>query len=575
MSAKKNTPRQTLRERAEALYLEKSSRGPGNPLETSPEYTEKLVHELRVHQVELEMQNEELRNVQTRLEAAWKRYVDLYDLAPVGYITLNEKGQILEVNLTAAAMLGVSRSVLVKQPVTRFIAKEDQDIYYLHRKKLFDGGERQSCELRMTKTDGASFWARLEATVAAPSTAEPDAAPDSGGVQICRIIMSDITERKRNEESLQNAQKLESLGVLAGGIAHDFNNLMGGIFGYMDLALQKSIDRQVSSYLAKALATMDRARGLTRQLLTFSTGGAPVRDIGQLFPFVQETTQFALSGSSVSCSFNVSEKLRPCNFDKSQIGQVVDNIVINAQQSMPDGGTIEVSAENISFGEKRHHALAAGDYVKISIKDHGVGILHEILPRIFDPFYTTKAKGHGLGLATCYSIVSKHGGCIDVESESGKGSTFHVFLPACAETVSDCEKKPAAKHTGSGTFLVMDDEEVIRDALCDMLESLGYAAVCKENGRQAIDFVASETKANRTIVGMVFDLTVAGAMGGKEAVGEIRKLCPDTPVFVASGYTEDPVMSNPQKYGFTASIGKPFRKSELSEMLEKHMKKQS
>ena len=199
--------------------------------------------------------------------------------------------------------------------------------------------------------------------------------PDQGVLEGSII---DITERKRMEKELQNAQKLESLGVLAGGIAHDFNNLMGGIFGYIDLALEECDDPKISRYLAKTMNTIERARGLTQQLLTFSTGGSPIRKLDDLFPFIQETVQFALSGSNVSCGFKVAKDLRSCNFDKNQIGQVIDNIVINAQQAMPSGGAMEISAENISFTEKKHPALSGGEYVRISIKDHGVGIPKEI-----------------------------------------------------------------------------------------------------------------------------------------------------------------------------------------------------
>jgi len=385
-------------------------------------------------------------------------------------------------------------------------------------------------------------------------------------------VALDITERRNAEEALRNIQKLESLGLLAGGIAHDFNNLMCGIFGYIDMAIESSTDDKVTRYLSKSMNTIDRARALTQQLLTFAKGGAPIQQTGNLFPFVQETAQFALSGANVSSSFDVPENLWQCNFDKNQFGQVIDNIVINAKQAMSGGGSIELSAKNITFAEKEHPALTNGDYVKISIRDYGIGIPKEILPRIFDPFYTTKATGHGLGLATCYSIIKRHGGCIEVESQPGKGSTFHIYLPASKDSNLSNTMKTAALHKGKGVFLVMDDQEVMRDTIGDMLESLGYTAVCKENGNEAIKFVSSETKANRKIAGMIFDLTIPGGMGGKEAIGEIRKLDSKTPVFVTSGYAEDPIMAIPNDHGFTASICKPFRKSELSAMLNKFMK---
>ena len=396
---------------------------------------------------------------------------------------------------------------------------------------------------------------------------------DSNGNTIGLLaIGQDVTYKRRIEEELHKTQKLESLGILAGGIAHDFNNLLGGIFGYIDMASEETKVNKVTSYLSKAMNTIERARALTGQLLTFAKGGTPIQKIDHLFPFVEETATFALSGSNVSYSFNVPKDLWACNFDKNQIGQVIDNIIINAQQAMPAGGTIEVSARNITLEEKEHPVLLQGNYVKISITDTGIGIPKEILSRIFDPFFTTKAKGHGLGLATCYSIIKRHGGCIDVESEPGKGSSFHVYLPASTEIVSSAKKKTGKTHHGSGTFLVMDDEEVMRETISDMLGALGYTVVSKNNGQEAIDFYHSETKLNRTIVGMIFDLTVPGGMGGKAAIEEIRKTNKDIPAFVASGYADDPVMKNPAEYGFSASICKPFMRKELTEMLNSYMK---
>jgi CheY-like chemotaxis protein len=290
-----------------------------------------------------------------------------------------------------------------------------------------------------------------------------------------------------------------------------------------------------------------------------------------LLPFLQETAQFALSGSSVSCRFSLPEKLWSCNIDRNQIAQVIDNIVINAQQAMPNGGAMEIAAENAAIEEGALHSLVKGNYVKLSFKDRGIGIPREILPRIFDPFYTTKTKGHGLGLATCYSIVSRHGGCIDVESELGKGSTFHVYLPAASE-VGVVTEDERVRHQGSGTIIVVDDEEVIRTTVRRMVESLGYDVVCRRDGAEAVDLYVKQTGAGREFAAMILDLTIRGGMGGKEAVAEIRKFDKKVPVFVASGYADDPVMRDPMKFGFTASICKPFTMAELARMLGQNLK---
>jgi PAS domain S-box-containing protein len=241
------------------------------------------------------------------------------------------------------------------------------------------------------------------------------------------LVFRDITEKQRVSEVMQRAAKLDALGILAGGIAHDFNNLLTGIFGYVELARARSSDEQVLEYLDGTLAAMNRARSLSMQLLTFAKGGAPAQKRTQMIPLIRETVQFALSGAGVSCQFSLPDDLWTCHVDRNQIAQVIDNIVINAQQAMPYGGFLEVAARNVFADEGRLPALTRGNYVKLSIKDQGIGISKDVLPRIFDPFYTTKTKGHGLGLATCYSIVSRHGGCIEVESELGKGSLFHVY----------------------------------------------------------------------------------------------------------------------------------------------------
>lgn len=389
------------------------------------------------------------------------------------------------------------------------------------------------------------------------------------------LVFRDITEKQKFMDTMHRTAKLDSLGILAGGIAHDFNNLLTGIFGYMDLARSVSKDSRISEYLEATLGSMNRAKALTQQLLTFAKGGSPIQKITPLIPFIQETAQFALSGSNISCRVSIAENVWPCNIDKNQIGQVIDNIVINAQQAMPDGGSIEISARNYSFGKREHPALSKGDFVKVSIKDSGIGIPKEIMPRIFDPFYTTKIKGHGLGLATCYSIVSRHGGCIDVESEPGKGSTFHVYLPASSEAVV-AKAAAVISHKGSGTIIVMDDEEVVRDTFRQMLEMLGYTVVCKNDGKEAIDFFINKTRADCQFTALIFDLTVPGGMGGMEAVAKIRKFDAGTeiPIFVSSGYSDNSVMKNPVEYGFTASISKPFTLSELSEMLNKYLKEQ-
>jgi PAS domain S-box-containing protein len=385
------------------------------------------------------------------------------------------------------------------------------------------------------------------------------------------LVFRDTTEKQKFIEAAQRTQKLESLGILAGGIAHDFNNLLGGIFGYIDLVHAKTKDEAQAYHLAKALATIDRARGLTQQLLTFAKGGAPIRKVARLFPFVQETVNFVLSGSAVTARFQVATDLKACNFDRNQIGQVIDNLVINAQQAMPLGGALWVTAENIQLRGKQVESLPAGEYVHIAVRDSGIGIPPEILPRIFDPFFTTKQKGSGLGLATCYSILKQHDGSIEVESESGRGTTFHIYLPVSIQQPEpETQAAPTTSKAGKGIFVLMDDEEVIRETLGEMLSAQGFEVVSFAEGRAALDYLMALPKLE-VVAAIMLDLTVPGGMGGREAVVEIRRLSGTVPIFVSSGYAEDPVMSEPERYGVTGSLGKPFRRAELLSLLGKHL----
>jgi two-component system, cell cycle sensor histidine kinase and response regulator CckA len=390
-------------------------------------------------------------------------------------------------------------------------------------------------------------------------------------VQGFRGILLDLTEKKKVEIALQNAVKLDSLGILASGIAHDFNNLLAGIFSYIDLARIASKEPDVQAYLGATMQSMNRARGLTHQLLTFAKGGMPKKNTEALFPFIQDTVQFALSGSNVSCRFTSQEGLWAASFEKNQIGQVIDNIVINAQQAMPLGGVIAVLAVNLNLGKNDHPILQEGPYVKISVKDQGVGIPKEILPRIFDPFFTTKAKGHGLGLATCFSIISRHEGAIDVDSEQGAGTTFHIYLPAITEHISQTANVASVGHTGTGTFIIMDDEKLVCDAIAITLESFGYSCIRVHNGTDALQSFLKALRNHDKIAGIILDLTVPGGLGGKETVSEIRTLDKDVPIFVSSGYADDPIIASPESYGFNASIRKPFTTAQIAEMLNKHL----
>lgn len=306
------------------------------------------------------------------------------------------------------------------------LPREDAQVLTQIKQKVLDSGKPEKAEV-ITTIQGIQYYYMISVV---------PVIDDSGKIRGITCASTNITKLKHLEKTLSKARQLESLGTLAGGIAHDFNNLMGGIFGYIDNACYATRDRNVKTILLKAMATIDRARALTSQLLTFAKGGAPIQKIGNLFPFVQETAQSTLSGTNVSCSFAIASDLWQCNFDTNQIGQVIENIVRNAQEAMPSGGKIEVSAENSRISENEHSLLAKGNYIKLSIRDFGIGMSKELMSRIFDPYFTTKPTGHGLGLTSSYSIAKRHGGCIDVTSEQNKGTIFHVYLPATPGSVA-------------------------------------------------------------------------------------------------------------------------------------------
>ncbi len=522
---------------------------------------EERTKELKLDIIERKQAEEMLAEEKERLAVTLRSIGD-------GVITTDIEGKIVLINKVAEELTGWTHSEAKGLPLTTAF----NIIHEITRKPLENPVELVlSSGKQIELANNTILVSRDKTERIIADSGSPIKDKDNTTIGVV-LVFRDMTEKRKIQNAIQRTSKLESLGILAGGIAHDFNNLLGGIYNYTDLANRISSNHEVSNYLDKTMNTIDRARNLTGQLLTFAKGGAPVCKVQPLFPFIQEATQFALSGTNITCIFDNPKDLWPCNFDKNQIGQVIDNLVINAQQAMPIGGAIELTAQNIILTKNEHSALGEGNYIKLSIKDSGIGIPHELLNRIFDPFFSTKTKGHGLGLATCYSIIARHNGCIDVLSEQGKGSTFIMYLPASIDTISASVEISNYEHKGKGTIVVMDDEEIIRESLSGILESLGYSVVCKENGNETIDFFIEATEKNIKIKGMILDLTIPGGLGGKEVIAEIRKINKEIPVFVSSGYAGDPVIANPAEYGFTASICKPFSYAELIEMLNKHLK---
>ncbi len=560
-----------LRQRAEEKFS-----ADGAPLEAlAPEEIQQLLHELKVHQIELEMQNDELRRTQQELEAARARYFDLYDLAPVGYLTLSEKGVVQEANLTVADMFGVRRISLLKQAFSRFIISEDQDIYYLHRKQLFEThstgsgqvGEPQVCELRLVKGDGTLFWAHMTATLA--HTAD--------GSSECRLVLSDISDLKRVmeektaiEAQLAQARKIEAVGLLAGGIAHDFNNMLTVILGHVELAL-KRLDSSQPFYedfrvIGKAA---DRSAKLTRQMLAFARKQMIAPEVLNL----NETVTGMLAmlermiGENIRLDFQPGAELWPVRVDPSQIDQIMANLCINARSAIAYDGQISVSTENIRLDESwsaAHPGGVPGEYVRITLRDTGCGMEQETLEHIFEPFFTTRGvgEGTGMGLATVYGIVKQNSGFIEVESRPGEGATFTIYLPRCNGAVRKEQSEASANAAlkGGETILLVEDEPVILEMVGQMLEMLGYGVFMAGSPNEALRLAKEHDKR----IDLLFTDVMMPVMSGKDLSLKLCSFNPELKCLYMSGYTADIIAEKGELKKSDHFIQKPFNLQALT-----------
>lgn len=386
------------------------------------------------------------------------------------------------------------------------------------------------------------------------------------------LLEIEISKRRRMEEEILKVQKLESIGILAGGIAHDFNNLLTGILGNVGLAkIYVRPGDKMFNKLDSAEKAALRATDLTQQLLTFSKGGLPVKKTIRLAGLLNNSASLVLSGSNVKCKLSVSDDLWLVDADEGQFSQVLNNLLINAMQAMPEGGKITVEAENIEMSDNYSFThklpLNEGKYVKISIRDQGIGIPPENLSKIFDPYFTTKEKGSGLGLAITYSIIKNHNGYIAAESETGVGTAFHIYLPAAEIQDIAIEKKCEGFISGKGKILLMDDEDLVRKAAGEILSFIGYDVTFAIDGSDTIRLYQEALVSGQPFDAVILDLTVPGAMGGKEAIQNLIKIDPKVKAIVSSGYSNDQVMANYREFGFRSVIAKPYKCEALSKIL--------
>jgi PAS domain S-box-containing protein len=392
---------------------------------------------------------------------------------------------------------------------------------------------------------------------------------DGGNVAGAVLVLRDVTEKQKAEAQMLTESKLQSVGLLAGGIAHDFNNLLTTVIGNLSLARLPEFSREeVSEFLTDAEKAALGAKDLTQQLLTFAKGGSPIKKPILLPELIREACQLALAGANVQCEYTLGDDTWPVEADGGQIRQILNNLVINARQAMPQGGKIEVRTENTELSASAARSLPPGKYVKISIKDRGPGIQPDHLPRIFDPYFTTKKAGTGLGLTTVYSVVRKHSGQINVVSEPGRGTTFEIYLPAAQKPVADAPAAAAPETPpGHGRILVVDDEINIQKLLAAMLRKFGYETELANEGEEAIDRYTAARSRGAPFDAVIMDLTIPHGMGGCEAARRLRELDPAVRAIASSGYSLDPIMANHREYGFCGVIPKPYRAEELCRVL--------
>ena len=490
------------------------------------------------------------------------KYRSLFESANDGIFILDETG-FIDCNKHGADMYGLTKEQLIgrspvglspeRQPDGRVSAVEIVETI----SKVMNG-EPQQLEWQSMRADGTLF--DVEITLSRI---------DMGDRVCLQCIARDITERKLAEEQknklqfqLAQAQKLESIGILAGGIAHDFNNLLQGVFGYISMAaLTYDQKEKCLSMLGEAEKALHMAVNLTNQLLTFSRGGKPVKQHIKPAPLIENSLRFALSGSNSNYKISVMEGLWDIDADGGQLTQVIHNIVLNATEAMAGGGTVNVSVSNVETSTKNSAGLPGGNkFVRIDIQDTGTGIPDQIISRIFDPYFTTKQMGSGLGLATSYSIIKNHGGIIEVKSEVSKGTTFSIYLPAIEETAPIHRELLPEQHLSyrKCRVLLMDDDEIVRNVATAMIETLGHEIEYVSNGEAAIEAFKRAREIGNPFDLVILDLTVRGGMGGEDTLRILREIDPHIIAVVSSGYADSAAVARYKDYGFSAFLNKPY-----------------
>ncbi len=493
-------------------------------------------------------------------EAKFRNFINFSE---DGIALTDETGKIIEWNRGMSLITGINASDALDNPI--------EEIKFKDKK-----GELQTPEIfkkeQIQKIEDEEELKNLEEelTIVKPDETEVIIHISLSPIMTDKgyrfgIITRDITKQELYEAEIRKTEKLESIGILAGGIAHDFNNFLTAIVYSIGFAkLNSKSDTKVFQVLTDAEKAIFQAKNLTRHLLTFSEGGEPVKKIISVHDLIKDAVNFSLMGSNVKCEFSIQEELWNAVIDEGQINQVINNFVFNSKDTMPEGGILKVIAENSVIDENCDFPIKKGNYIKISIKDQGTGIPVDILKKIYDPFFTTKEKGTGLGLASTYSIIKKHNGYITVDSKINVGTEFSIYLPASLEKIAPQKEIIEKPFAGKEKILLMDDDEIILDLATETLSLFGYTVECAKDGKEAIEKFIIAKDAGKSFDFVIMDLTIPGGMGGKEATQELLKIDPEVCAIVSSGYSNDTIMANYKKFGFKGVIAKPYKIEELT-----------
>ncbi|MCI4626601.1 MAG: ATP-binding protein [Candidatus Magnetoovum sp. WYHC-5] len=510
----------------------------------------------------LEKKVVEHRNMETK-------YRSLMEQSSEAIMLLDTKGIIIEINKQAETLFGLKdgdkplKNICYKS----FIPQDEHKIWKKYILTIIKTGSILIDDVRVVDNNGSTVL--VDITV---NTIEYT------GNTFYQATVRDIANRKKMEENLRKTQKLEAIGILAGGIAHDFNNILTALSIRVHYCLKRlSPENRLFQVLKESEGIFLMAKGLSQQLLTFSKGGVPIKRVVFIEKFLADIVKMSLSGTNISYEISVTKNILPVNIDEGQIMQVITNILINAVQAMQSGGFVYIAVENVIIDSKTLMPVQAGQYVLVSVRDTGYGITSENIKHIFDPFFTTKENGSGLGLSISYSIIKKHNGYIDVESEVGKGTVFKVYLPAYEKAtrvfaidtdinIYDEKTKPTISAM---KLLIMDDDDNINEFVGKLLQEEGYTVEVAKEGRQAIEKYknAMENKTPFNIV--IIDLTIRHGMGGKITIEELIKIDPTVKAVVTSGYSNEPIIAEFQQFGFKGVITKPYNIDELKEVLHR------